>query len=393
MVINFEQEYLDRWIQVYVPENRCVRIDATTISTHPHPVIYLNSLKNNIANDERLIVMRRTLWGAWLSKTSTVSHHACKLSLEAAGYEIITTEYGMLLCSSMWIVNWLNAVVSRIPIMRQLCQYELWIARLQPARQQGNTLPSVSIIMPCRNEEGTVEEAIRCMPALGSFTEMICIDGHSKDNTLQELQRMRDITSHIHIKVMVQSGKGKKNAVVEACAHATGDILIVFDSDIAVLPEDMRAFYDALVAGYGDLINGTRLMFPLEQGAMRVPNFIFNHIFAWVISYSGILGQKVSDTLCGTKVCWRKDYERSCVQHAWLWDLDPFGDFSWLFGIAMLGGKIKDLPVRYYARKYGSPIEGRLRYGLELGRVLWNIGLVRIIRHSTTLDLKFQKDK
>lgn len=388
MLMNSEQQYLYRWMSVHVPEDRRLCIDVAVVSHHPHPAQYLRSLSDAALRDTRFVLLRPTLWGAWLRGVRTISHRACVLSFEAAGYDIITTEYGMLSRSHSWVLDWLNAVVSRIPIVRQLCHYELLLARARPMPVYADSFPSVSIIMPCRNEEGTVEEAIRRMPALGASTEIICIEGHSRDNTLKELQRVRDITSHINVKVMVQSGKGKKNAVVEGCAHATGDILIVFDSDMTVVPEDMQSFYDALVAGHGDLINGSRLMFPLEHGAMRFPNFIFNHMFAWIISYSGILGQSVSDTLCGTKVCWRRDYERSCVEHAWLWNADPFGDFSWLFGIAMLGGKIKDLPVRYYARKYGMPLEGCFRYGLELGRVLWKIGLVRIIRHKACMKKK-----
>jgi glycosyltransferase involved in cell wall biosynthesis len=385
---NFERQYLERWMGTYVPEDRRVEIDAVAFARHAHPVMYLNSLKSALTVDARFILLRPTMWGSRLKAAHPISRRACQLSLEAAGYEIITTEYGMLSQVHSLPIDWLNAVFSRIPIIRQLCHYELWLMRLKLPAQREKANPSVSIIMPCRNEEGTIEEAVRRMPALGLRTEIICIEGHSRDNTLRELQRVRDIVSHVDVKVIVQTGKGKKNAVVEGCTYASGDILIVFDSDITVAPEDMRTFYEALVTGHGDLINGSRLLFTLEKDAMRWPNFIFNHIFSWVISYSGILGQTISDTLCGTKVCWRRDYERSRIEHAWLWNLDPFGDFSWLFGISMLGGKIKDLPVRYYARTYGSPLQGSFRYGIELGRVLWNIGLVRIVRCHRTPDFK-----
>ena len=381
-----EKEYLAQWIGVYVPRDLSICLNAQELAREPYPVEYVCRLMHGASRDTRLAVLRPTRWGAWLRGISTVSHQALQLTLEAAGNEIITTEYSLLGAINFWPISWLNAVVSRIPVLRKLCHYELFIARPKNLKNDaGVEQPSVSIIMPCKNEAGTVEEAIRRLPLLGVFTEIICVEGHSQDATLQELLRVRDLISHARIEVMEQSGKGKKNAVVEGCARARGDILMVFDSDMTVTPEDMKTFYDLLVAGNADLINGSRLLFTLEKGAMRWPNFIANHLFAWVISYSGILGQKISDTLCGTKVCWRRDYERSRVEHAWLWSLDPFGDFSWLFGIAMLGGKIQDLPVRYYARTYGRPLQGSFRYGLKLAAILWNIGLVRIIRNNVGL--------
>lgn len=376
-----EKGYIEKWIQVHVPVDRRVDVEVQCIVQAMCPAEYLHEITRTMLRDERLVLLRPTLGEAWLRGQIFVSHRALRLTLEAAGCEIITTEYSLTRGMAFAGMAWLNAIVSRIPFMRTICHYELFIARLRGVVDKRDVLPSVSIIMPCKNEAGTIEQAILRMPALGAFTEIICVEGHSRDNTLQELHRVRERVSHINMEVMQQSGKGKKNAVIEGCTRAKGDVLIIFDSDMTVMPEDMQHFYNMLVLGYADLVNGSRLLFPLEKHAMRVSNFIANHLFAGVISWSGILGQHVSDTLCGTKVCWRRDYERSRSEHAWLWQLDPFGDFSWIFGIAMLGGKIQDLPVRYYARTYGRPLQGSFRYGIQLVAILCRIGLVRILRY------------
>lgn len=370
-----------KWFDAWAPSDRRTIVDVAMLIDDPHPVLWLQRLRQSERADARVLLVRDTFWGAWLRGTGTLSRRTCRAVLEAAGYEIIAYDYTTPLYEHKGRLGWLNGFMGRIPGLRLLCHYELCVARALPGARDVHQTPSVSIIMPCRNEAGTVEQAIRRMPHLGSYTEMICIEGHSRDTTLEELYRLQTIITHLEVKVLVQTGRGKKNAVVEACDHARGDIIIIFDSDMTVLPEDMEAFYRALVNQQGDVINGSRLMFRLPSGAMRGPNFVANHAFAGLISYGGLLGQKVTDTLCGTKVCWRRDYELSRIQHAWLWNADPFGDFAWLFGIAMLGGKVHNLPVRYYARRYGAPLRGCFGYGVQLLKLLWRIFVIRCVRN------------
>jgi hypothetical protein len=380
MVTQAEQIFLNAWFDVWAPQERRVIVYADAISQETHPVLVLEKVRTSVREPQCFIMTRPTKWGAWLRGFTTLSSATCRLLLEAAGYEVIAHEYGMLTRNNSGLFKAITAGLKKVPLLRQLCQYELIILRSRSINMVNEKAPSVSVIIPCRNEAGTIEDMICRMPRLGSFTEIICVEGHSRDNTLAELCRVQEEHPQINMRVVVQSGKGKKNAVVEGCDSARGDIIIIFDSDMTVLPEDMEAFYHALVSRCGDIINGSRLLFHLPCNAMRWPNFIANHLFALVVSYTGILGQRVTDTLCGTKVCWRRDYVLSRTIHKWLWDCDPFGDFAWLFGIAMLGGKIQDLPVRYYARTYGAPIVGSFGYGVQLLKVLWKIFVFRCMR-------------
>ena len=107
---------------------------------------------------------------------------------------------------------------------------------------------------------------------------------------------------------MIQTGKGKGDAVRMGYAAATGDILMILDADLTVPAEDLPRFYRALVQNKAEFLNGSRLVYPMEDEAMRVLNLIANKFFA--LAFSWLLGQRLKDTLCGTKVMWRKDYEK-----------------------------------------------------------------------------------
>ena len=211
---------------------------------------------------------------------------------------------------------------------------------------------SVSVIIPCRNERGTVEDAIKRCPVMGDRTELIFIDGHSHDGTLDELYRLQTMYPAKNIKILQQIQYGKGDAVRLGFSHAQGTIFMILDSDLTVSPEELPQFFHALVNNVGEFINGSRLIYPMEDQATPWLNYVVNYIFAILISW--IIDQKVTDTLCGTKVLWRKDYEQIAHYRNTFDTLDPFGDFDLIFGAARFGKKIVDMPIHYKNRVYGS---------------------------------------
>ena len=225
---------------------------------------------------------------------------------------------------------------------------------------------SVSVIIPCRNEQGNVEEAIKRCPQMGISTEFIFVEGHSADDTLVEIKRVAESYCEKDIKFFVQDGAGKGDAVRKGFAQATGDILMILDADLTTPPEELPLFLGALVSKKGDCINGSRLVHGMESGAMGWLAWMANSFFAKFVSL--IIKQKVTDTLCGTKVLWRKDYERIAKHREKLGLYDPFGDFDLLFGVANLGLKIVDMPVHYKRRTYGKT---NIRKFKELWVLLW----------------------
>lgn len=290
--------------------------------------------------------------------------------LQLAGFEMVTQGRHIMMPLYIPGVSWFcNKILSLVPIVSYLCLNRWIIARPKPL-QLINDNKSVSVVIPCRNEKGTVEAAVLRIPNMGPMTEIIFVEGHSQDGTREEIDRVIKDYPHKNIKVFVQTGKGKGDAVRLGFSHAQGDILMILDADLTMQPEDLPKFYKACASGTGEFINGSRLVYGLEAGSMRFLNIFVNHAFGILLSW--ILGQKIKDTLCGTKVITRSDYELIAQHRNFFGDFDPFGDFDLLFGAAKLNRKIIDMPVRYKSRVYGaSQIGGYFFNGLLLLHMSW----------------------
>jgi len=239
---------------------------------------------------------------------------------------------------------------------------------VRPRARRRSTTPVVSVVVPARNEAGNIPQVFSRLPEMGGGTEIIFVEGHSKDDTFAAI--LREVAAHPERRCQVfqQTGEGKGDAVRLGYAHAKGDLLMILDADLTVPPEDLPRFYEAAQSGHGEFINGVRLVYPLEGEAMRFWNLVGNKFFG--LAFSWVLGQPIKDTLCGTKVLWKSDYELIAANRRHFGDLDPFGDFDLLFGAARLGLKIVDLPIRYRARTYGSTNIQRWRHGVLLLRMV-----------------------
>jgi hypothetical protein len=293
-----------------------------------------------------------------------LSGHDVDNFLYLAGFDVFRHDSYMLM--PLWIpgVSWIfNHLLCHVPLIRSLCLHRLTVAR--PFRMSYNrTETNVSVIVTCKNERGNIEAAVQRIPRMGNRTEIIFVEGGSRDGTLQEIERVAQLYKNKNIKVLVQDGTGKGDAVRKGFAYATGDILMILDGDLTTPPEDLPKFFDALVSGKGDFINGSRLVYGMEDKAMRFLNMLANYCFG--IGFSWVLGQRIKDTLCGTKVLFKKDYERIARERGFLGFEDPFGDFDLLFGAARLNLKIVDMPVEYKNRTYGSTNIHRFFHGWYL---------------------------
>ena len=302
--------------------------------------------------------------------------------LQLENFQTIKIERKILLPKYIPLLNFLfNTILANLPLIGRLSLVSIITAQKIPEFQNSN-IPkfnnsiilkseifefSVSIVIPARNESGNIENCIKRMPQFGSHQEIIFIEGHSCDGTYEEMIRVQAAYPAKDIKLMQQSGKGKGNAVREAFDAATGDILMILDADLTMPPEELPKFYDALRLGKGDLINGCRLVYPMEKNAMRFLNLLGNVFFGWTFSY--LLGQRLKDTLCGTKVLYRSDYLSMKSNRSYFGDFDPFGDFDLLFGAAKLNLKITEVIIRYREREYGSSQISRFRHGWLLLRM------------------------
>ncbi len=287
--------------------------------------------------------------------------------LYLADFETLQTRHHILLPKRIpLLTRFANRFLAPLPLIRQFALTNWVVARPMRLPAEHST-PSVSVICPCRNEAGNIQQIVDRLPNMGSHTELIFVEGHSRDNTLEECRRVAASTSEKDIKVLVQEGRGKGDAVRLGFAQATGDILMILDADISVAPEDLVDFYAALLNGKGDFINGCRLVYAMDTKAMRFLNLWGNKFFALLLSK--LMGQPVKDSLCGTKVLWRKTYLEIAAGRSYFGEIDPFGDFDLLFGAAKLNLKITDIPVRYRQRVYGSTNINRFADGSLLLRM------------------------
>jgi ubiquinone/menaquinone biosynthesis C-methylase UbiE len=274
-------------------------------------------------------------------------------------FEIIKVEKKLLFPKYIPIFNLIvNKFFANLPGFNSLDLIQFITAR--PVYSEPKEY-SVSIVVPARNEMGNMENAIKRTPKFGSHQEFIFIEGHSSDGTYEEMLRVQQAYPEVDMKVMRQTGKGKGNAVREAFDAATCDILMILDADLTTPPEDMPKFYEALRNNKGEFINGCRLVYPMDKQAMRFLNLLGNKFFGWFFSF--LLGQRLKDTLCGTKVLFREDYTKIIANRKYFGDFDPFGDFDLLFGAAKLNLKITEVIVRYRDREYGSTQISRFSHG------------------------------
>ena len=279
------------------------------------------------------------------------------------------------------IRNWAEILCPLdIPLLAPFCNrflVKLWPFRLAAlsafmvARYVGPAprpeKPLVSVIVPARNEAGNIAEIMQRVPQMGAGTELVFVEGHSQDNTYDAIESAISENPHRTCKLFRQTGEGKGDAVRLGFEKADGEILMILDADLTVPPEDLPRFYNALVSGKGEFINGVRSVYPMEDQAMRYLNIVGNRFFS--LCFSFLLGQDIKDTLCGTKVLWKNQYEIIAANRSFFGKLDPFGDFDLILGAARLNLRILDLPIRYRERVYGDTNIRRWKHGLLLLRM------------------------
>lgn len=329
------------------------RIILSNINSAWHPLLKLG---------EKLDFKMPQMTLNWLSPTDIEN------ILYLAGFEVIKKNYALLCPKYIPLISWfLNKIVAQIPCLNRLCLLQVLVAKPIVNRNNYNDF-FCSVIVPCKNEEGNIEGAVKRIPQMGKGTEIILVDDKSTDGTRNEILKWKTAFPDKNIKLVDGPGKCKALAVWEGFKNATGDILMILDADLTVLPEELPLFFNALVEGKGEFINGSRLVYPMKGEAMHTLNVLGNKFFSWAFSY--ILGQKIKDTLCGTKVLFREDFER-LKKYIGTWGIDDrWGDYDLIFGAAKINLKIIDLPVHYVERTFGeTKMKKRFKNGVIMLRM------------------------
>ncbi len=391
MGVDFAELMVD-WARERHPELRFQVADAHALNgvEGPFDAVVLSDLLNELWDVQAALGELRRLCVSGTRVVLNVYSHlweaplrlaaACRLARPKMQQNWLTLEdvNNLLVLSGFEMINHRTEILFPVPIpgLRALAnEYaaKIWPFRYfalthvivaRPVPRAAERLPTVSVVVPARNEAGNIERIVRDVPEMGGGTEIVFVEGHSTDETFATIEAAARAQPARRISLHRQPGVGKGDAVRFGFEKATGDILMVFDADLTVDPAMLPRFYEALQSGRGEFINGVRLVYPMEEEAMRPLNFLGNKFFS--LAFSWLLGQPIKDTLCGTKVLRREDYAKLAANRGYFGDFDPFGDFDLLFGAAKLNLKIVELPVRYGARRYGTTNIQRWRHGWML---------------------------
>lgn len=326
-----------------------------------------------LAAAERLGLAKPTLYQNWLT-VDDIANLLCLADFEVTRY------WQEVVCPLPIpvLATFANRYLSRIWPFRELALTNFVVARPRPRERDDLERPLVSVIVPARNEAGNIDQIFSRTPEMGRGTELVFVEGHSRDDTYGAIERAIRAHPDRRARLLRQTGVGKGDAVRLGFSHASGDILMILDADLTVPPEDLPRFYEVLRSGKADFANGVRLVYPMEKQAMRFLNLVGNKLFSYAFSW--LLGQPMKDTLCGTKALTRADYDLIAANRSYFGDFDPFGDYDLLFGAARLNLKIIDLPIRYRERAYGTTNIQRWRHGLLLLRmVLFAAGRLKFV--------------
>ena len=340
----------------------------------------LQQVRARMNRGARLFVVLYTPYAQWMFRlltffglrsgalpTTFVTETELRSLLRLSDMEVVRIRPAVFFPLRIPLISWLiNAILPVLPGIRRLALTWIVVARPLP---KSAPAPSLSVVIPARNERGNLESALIRMPQFATNdVEIIFVEGNSADNTWQEIQRLLPLYSdRFRLVALQQTGRGKNDAVRLGFSKATGDLLTILDADLTMPPELLPRFYDAWCQGHGEFVNGNRLVYPMEGQAMRSLNLLGNRFFAKALSY--VLGIRIGDSLCGTKLLARRDYERLVEWRERFGDFDPFGDFELLFASSELAMGVVDIPIRYLARTYGETNISRFRDGWLLLRM------------------------
>jgi GT2 family glycosyltransferase len=352
-ILNGNLHYLGD-IQGYLQDLRAELSDRTRLIVVTYSSLWRPFIKLAVSLGWR----RKTLESNWLDDKDIENF------FRLADFELVRKDERVLLPFQVPLLSWLlNRYVAPLPIFRALAMVNLFVARPQP-RQLRVGRPSVSVVVPARNEAGNIENIVNRVPVMGPDDELIFVEGGSSDDTWERIEAIKLKYPDRQILSVKQDGKGKGDAVRKGYALASKDVLMILDADLTVPPEDLPKFYDAIASGKAEFINGSRLVYPMEKEAMRFLNLLGNRFFAAAFSF--VLGQRFKDTLCGTKVMSRDNYVRLAANRSYFGEFDPFGDFDLIFGAARMGLRVIEVPITYRERTYGTTNISRWKHGAVL---------------------------
>jgi glycosyltransferase involved in cell wall biosynthesis len=228
------------------------------------------------------------------------------------------------------------------------------------AKREPKDTPRVSVVIPTLNEERNLPFVFRRLPP--SLHEVILVDGHSTDRTVEEARRLRP-----DVRVLLQRGRGKGDALREGFAACTGDIIVMLDADGSTDAAEIPRFVAALANG-ADFAKGSRFVQGGGSSDITAVRRVGNRVLNAVVN--SLYGTRYSDLCYGYNAFWGR-----CLPYMRV-DCDGFEVETLInIRIAQAGLVIHEVPSHEYYRIYGASNLRAVRDGV---RVLRTIALERL---------------
>ena len=341
--------------------SNCDTILISDIEHQLNPTASLLNLSNLIKDDTKLIILSRNL--VWMvlikflkfffnfspKKNNFLPSSYLENLYSSCNLEIVRNEKIIAFPIFIpYLTDFFNRIF-RLPLLNIFCLSSITILKKKNQKHYNENNSQVSFIIPCKNEENNInlfeKEILNSDPS----NEYLFGDDSSTDSTNIEIDKLSK--KLIHNKIKKYSGPGicKSENVYKGIELSDGDIIVIYDADLTVSFKDIELSLEILKKTNADFINCTRMIYPQKDGAMKFLNFIGNSFFAGL--FSVLFKKKITDTLCGTKIFYKKDWNK-IKKDVSNWGMkDLWGDFDLLIVAYKNNLKIIEVPVTYYERK------------------------------------------
>ena len=341
------------------------KILISSLESEKDPLSFLKKIRKSVTEDGRVFILKYNLWWIPIIKIcsflklrvshpyqNVISSYFLKNMCEQSDFEILHKEKQILLPINIPVLSFIfNKILAKVPILNFFCFIHVFV--LRPVEKKASLDDyKISIIVPCKNEEKNIQQIVNSIPLAGKKVQVLFGDDKSTDNTLNEIKKYLKKTDQLDIDFYNAPGICKSENIYTGFEKADGDIIAILDADNTVNGEELTSFFKLLVTKRYDFINGTRFIYPMSSNAMRKLNFIGNILFSYLFSL--LLDIRVTDTLCGTKVFYKKDWKK-IKEYVGTWGMkDKWGDYDLLIGAKKNYLKIGEKPVYYDDRIHGE---------------------------------------
>ena len=341
----------------------CDHLVIADIEHQNNPALNLLRLSNFMKDEARIIVLSKNFFWMFILKFLKIlfNFSPTKNNFLPSSYlsnlysscnlEIIRSEKIIALPINVPILTDLINKIFRLPILNWFCVLNVTILKKINTKISKEN-QKISFIIPCKNEENNIPLFKDHIKSLSDRYEFLFGDDISTDQTMLEINKIKSELNDKKINSYNGPGICKSENVYKGIEISNGDIIVIYDADLTVSFDDIEFAIKILINSNADFINCTRMIYPQKEGAMKKLNFIGNSFFA--ILFSLLFKKKITDTLCGTKIFYKKDWVKIKQDISNWGTKDLWGDYDLLIGAYKNNLKILEVPVTYYERTSGE---------------------------------------